>query len=569
VSIATLIVAVRTSGQAGLIRLGAGFTALHARAQAASRTISTSFGPRLTRALNGAERAIQSFGTAVAEVGGQVLSSFARIGPLVIGIAGLIVAAIPAIVDLSGLIALLPPLILAAGAALVVLKLAFKGVGDAISAGLKGDWNKWEKAHKDFPKSAHDFAAAVVIVAASWRKLQKAVQSEFFHGLGAELRHLNDTYLPTLSKWLPRISAEFGEMFRHLSEWLRQPAQVATIEGIFRNLDGILRGLLGTVKPLVQIFLDLAAVAAPRLADMSENLAMSLQRIADHVSALRANGQLGEWVDKARSALNTLIQIFKDLGGVIGAFYTGATADGKPFLEAIREQTKALNEWAHSTDGQAVAAGLAAVGEAIIGVVKIVGFLADFFKQAFLGILYIAVNVFGAILNAAAKAFGWIPGIGPQLKQASAEFQDFRDRVNAMISGIEDHDVQIKVKVTAEISKAAAQFAGDLAGAAKAAGTTSRIQFRARGGPVRAGQPYVVGESRPELFIPGRSGYIDPGTGGMSGAGSGGGGAMQGQLTYVGPRSGGLEALFDKYLNDRLRTGQIKWVAGGSRVQPA
>ena len=30
------------------------------------------------------------------------------------------------------------------------------------------------------------------------------------------------------------------------------------------------------------------------------------------------------------------------------------------------------------------------------------------------------------------------------------------------------------------------------------------------GGPVSAGQPYVVGEKRPELFIPRSSGYIMP-----------------------------------------------------------
>src|SRR5689334_18716404 len=34
--------------------------------------------------------------------------------------------------------------------------------------------------------------------------------------------------------------------------------------------------------------------------------------------------------------------------------------------------------------------------------------------------------------------------------------------------------------------------------------------FRAEGGPVRAGQPYIVGEKRPELFVPNQSGRIVP-----------------------------------------------------------
>ena len=36
--------------------------------------------------------------------------------------------------------------------------------------------------------------------------------------------------------------------------------------------------------------------------------------------------------------------------------------------------------------------------------------------------------------------------------------------------------------------------------------------FRANGGPVKAGQPYIVGERQPELFVPRRSGTILPST---------------------------------------------------------
>ena len=44
------------------------------------------------------------------------------------------------------------------------------------------------------------------------------------------------------------------------------------------------------------------------------------------------------------------------------------------------------------------------------------------------------------------------------------------------------------------------------------------FEGRQHGGPVRAGRPYLVGERGPELFVPSRSGRIDPN------ASSGGGG---------------------------------------------
>ena len=37
--------------------------------------------------------------------------------------------------------------------------------------------------------------------------------------------------------------------------------------------------------------------------------------------------------------------------------------------------------------------------------------------------------------------------------------------------------------------------------------------FKANGGPVKAGQPYIVGERQPELFVPRRSGTILPSVG--------------------------------------------------------
>lgn len=49
----------------------------------------------------------------------------------------------------------------------------------------------------------------------------------------------------------------------------------------------------------------------------------------------------------------------------------------------------------------------------------------------------------------------------------------------------------------------------------------SMVQFREKGGPVTAGQPYIVGEKRPELFVPDRNGTILPDTSALNGGGGG------------------------------------------------
>jgi len=74
---------------------------------------------------------------------------------------------------------------------------------------------------------------------------------------------------------------------------------------------------------------------------------------------------------------------------------------------------------------------------------------------------------------------------------------------------------------------ALAPAAATMTGAAIMA-ANSMVQFRETGGPVKKGQAYVVGEKRPELFVPDRDGTILPNTNAIGG----GGGRGRGGDTY-------------------------------------
>lgn len=59
--------------------------------------------------------------------------------------------------------------------------------------------------------------------------------------------------------------------------------------------------------------------------------------------------------------------------------------------------------------------------------------------SAFKGITDIVLGFFGTIINSAAKAFGWIPGLGPKLQAAAADFNNFKNQVNAALAAIDKH----------------------------------------------------------------------------------------------------------------------------------
>lgn len=56
------------------------------------------------------------------------------------------------------------------------------------------------------------------------------------------------------------------------------------------------------------------------------------------------------------------------------------------------------------------------------------------------------LNQFHSILQGAATAFAWVPGVGPKLQAAAAKFGAFRDSVNAKLAGIRDRTVKVTIE---------------------------------------------------------------------------------------------------------------------------
>lgn len=163
------------------------------------------------------------------------------------------------------------------------------------------------------------------------------------------------------------------------------------------------------------------------------------------------------------------------------------------------------------------------------GAFKSVGQAATFLwnsvlKPTFKFIVSAFLAVAGGIVNGAAWAFGWIPGLGPRLKAAAAQFNAFRDRVNASLAGTQ---AVKRIIVSAAGASTVIQQLADIKyrldriprsvtiGVNNKLAGMSGAAFRADGGPVRAGMPYIVGERRPELFVPDRNGTVLPSVPGL------------------------------------------------------
>lgn len=152
------------------------------------------------------------------------------------------------------------------------------------------------------------------------------------------------------------------------------------------------------------------------------------------------------------------------------------------------------------------------------------------FQDAFItvadNVLRFWFRVVGGIIDGAAQAFGWIPGVGDKLRETQTRFSELRGTAESQLSVMR----RSADNVTQGI-RAGEEAVGTLRGAvqkldgftanvrvkvnvdeylSKIPGTGQYIaaQGRAHGGPVVAGRPYLVGERGPELIIPKQSGTV-------------------------------------------------------------
>lgn len=643
-AISTLIVAVRTTGAAGLTRLAAGFTAARTSAQrlgtgtqnltrgmfALQRqvssvagayqdvnglwrtatgalltqrhtvtTVTTGWG-RLAGAVRTAGRAMRNLpGNAISGIGDAIsgmLPMLAKWSALLVGIAALLVPLVPVVTHLSGSVLLLAPAVFTAVTAFAALKLAFHGVGDAIKAGLAGsskeDLEKFHKALAKLSPAAREFAVSAVEIVKAWRPVQKAVQEAFFGGgkggnnLAHEIRQLSIEFKPLVMKWLPQMAQLFGNLFKSASDFLTLPSTKNDLEGIFRNTHRAIDAILGTFKAIGRAIMDITAVAAPRFANMTEGIEGMANKFAKWIKEMRDSGKLTEWIDNAKKTLDELGGIAKETGRIFQAIFKGGDDSEESFLKGIRDSLRDLADWAHGEDGQNIIKALALISAAIVKLGSLTALITNmtssvhavkgawmawgdeitsFVKKFYNNMIFltavvvnVVLNAFSMVLNGAAAAFSWVPGLGPKLQQAATKFQEFRDKVNNYLAGLQK-DVNINVDIN---YRSRGEKLPQAVGSKIASGN---IRALAGGGPFRRGETTVVGEDGPELVTWSGSGRVHSNRDStrMLSPTSGGSAATQVELVSTGGGGPVAELIYSLIKGGSLRL-QVR--SGGARV---
>jgi hypothetical protein len=247
------------------------------------------------------------------------------------------------------------------------------------------------------------------------------------------------------------------------------------VDPLVRALDTLQK----SASRVMPMFADMFAKAAPHIDKIAPALvSMAEKALPGIATAVERSGPLFDALAKSLPQLGTYISTFFD------AISTGGPESGQLLTDMIN-----------------------IFGVLLISFGQAIGWLTKFYgkaREVWIGVggviksaIAVALTALGMLVTGAAKAFGWIPGVGPKLQAAAAEFNQFKNRANNALAGISNRTVHVDVTLRG-IKNLEEQMA-------------VRLGRRASGGPVLAGRSYLVGERGPELLHMGnRSGNVQP-----------------------------------------------------------
>lgn len=332
------------------------------------------------------------------------------------------------------------------------------------------------------------------------------------------------------------------------------------------DLDGTATGMDNVSGAAKRLDKDMGSTLQARFESFKRTgvdaLVTSLQRMLDKWDEIQPKLQpvydaftdIGDWMTGAfqpamDDAVNQYLPAFQQGIDDITAAFGDSTGDGAQFGDAIKAVGDVLIFFARNTIR--TWAGIALV---IGTTVKSAKWGFDNIMKPSLRSLWDVVDfVFGGIVDAAAAAFGWIPGIGPRLKEAQRQFRAFRDKVNAALDGIHDRYVNVNVRTV---------YSGGENYSQKE--STNGRGGRATGGGMMVGASYAVNERGQEMLkLNDRSAAVIPHAQSqrMLRAGGGGGGEVHSHFHLSGIIAPDRQSAA-RMLRSLMREAEMSGVAG-------
>lgn len=355
----------------------------------------------------------------------------AALATLSAGFAGLVnvIAAVAASMEqLAGIIALAPTAIVALVGIIGTLKVALRGVGDAISASLSGDLEAYAEALNELAPSARLAVQGLEPVVDRIRELRIVVQDSFFAQFGTELAAFAKVATGVAERTMPRLAASLGKVTESFLEAGQSSNFLSGIETILRRTAGGVGRLAGPVANLTAAFGELFVAGADYVDRFYDSLGRVIDRFSAWITEASRAGRITEWIDGALEGFRQIGRILGNIGGIFGSLNAQATTAGTGILSILERITAALDKAFASDVGQSF---LVSSFDLLAEIMKSLGIILPPVLDLLARVVTIVNNQLSRAINALnpyLQAFaGWLGTIGTSVTQAGPQIMSFAD----------------------------------------------------------------------------------------------------------------------------------------------
>lgn len=296
------------------------------------------------RAMAAAVKENQKVFDAVGTGIGKFLKGLAIAG--IVGSAVQFVAGLTAsLVNMLPILFVIPGAILAVGAAVATIKLAFSGFSDA----LGGD----AEAMAKLAPAARDTVKAIQSLKPAFDNLRKAVQQEFFKGFADDVKNIGAIYLPILQKRLPLIAAAFNAMGHSAATTLADIPARLDFKEVLDNTISALGNMKDALGNVISGFLGLAGVGSERLPALGKAIDNVAARFRAWVDDSVESGKIDALIQRAIDGFRSLGELVGNVGRIFTAVFTGLSqGPGKDFIQTLADAAGQLATFLETAQAQ-------------------------------------------------------------------------------------------------------------------------------------------------------------------------------------------------------------------------
>lgn len=210
---------------------------------------------------------------------------------------------------------------------------------------------KYNVALRDMSPATEAVTEAVVAFSEEWGEAQKRIGENFFEEVVDSTEDLNQL-LPMTENLLSRAATAVGKVvdaginMATSGPWKKDFQQISKDNAVFIENMGF-AGL-----ELADAFKDIAIAAGPFNTWLTASIREGAAAFSDWAKQARGDGTIQTFLGETQESLQSLWQIFKNLGNVVNSFFQSTVDEGQRYLRTLEDIT---GHWADVAEAQEAA----------------------------------------------------------------------------------------------------------------------------------------------------------------------------------------------------------------------